>query len=193
LSPPPAESSPIHPALRQRGGHPATPIADGLRAWMNPASTPPPVSCPGRQYRRCFGVRFEQTSRFSLALIGAVAIHVLALLGLALSISFKTPKLLVVEPQIVAVTMPPPRPPDVETIGTTDSPVILPRFRPREPLGLTPGSGSAAAIQRWRFGGTCAIAIQRLARPRNARVLRTCDRWISACAIRSLDRAMPGL
>jgi hypothetical protein len=99
-------------------------------------------------------VDFDQTSRFSLALVGAVAIHVFALLGLALSISFKTSKLSVVEPQIVAVAMPPPRPPDVETFGTTDSPVILPRFRPREPLGLTPEIRQRRgdpALAVWRY------------------------------------------
>jgi hypothetical protein len=99
-------------------------------------------------------VRFDQTSRFSLALLAAVGIHVLALVGLAFSISFTVPELPPVEPQIVAVAAPPPPPPDVEVFGETDAPVMIPRFRPRQPLGVTPELRQRygdPALAVWRY------------------------------------------
>ncbi len=83
-------------------------------------------------------MRVDQTKRYGLALLGALVVHVLALAGLALSISFQVPVFDPVEPRIVAVASPPPPPPDVEAFGDTDAPVMLPRFRPRQPLGVTP-------------------------------------------------------
>ena len=97
-------------------------------------------------------MRFEQTSRFGIAFVVAVVIHVLALVGLALSISFRAPELAVVEPQIVAVALPPP-PPPLDAAGANDAPMMMPRFRPREPLGLTPEV-------RERFGNP-ALAVWR--------------------------------
>jgi hypothetical protein len=98
-------------------------------------------------------VQFEQTSRFGVAFLGAVIIHVLALVGLAFSISFKAPELDVVEPQIVAVSLPPP-PPRVEAPGAADAPLMMPRFRPRNPLGLPPEFKSRygdPALAVWRY------------------------------------------
>ncbi len=83
-------------------------------------------------------MRFEQTRQYGVALAGALAIHVIALVALGLSISFHLPETAPVEPRIVAVTMPPPPPPDVEVFGAIDAPVMIPRFRPRMPLGLSP-------------------------------------------------------
>ena len=79
----------------------------------------------------------DQTKRFGLALLGALTVHVLAVLGLAYSISFEVPKLDTVEPQIVMVAVPSPPPPVVEAFGPTDAPLAVPRFRPREPRGLS--------------------------------------------------------
>ena len=81
-------------------------------------------------------MRADQTSRFGLALLGALAVHALALLALGLSISFELPKPEVVEPRIVAIAAPPPPPPDVEALAPTDAPIVVPRFQPREPLGV---------------------------------------------------------
>ncbi|NOT39691.1 MAG: hypothetical protein HOP13_04285 [Alphaproteobacteria bacterium] len=102
------------------------------------------------------GVRLEQTSRFSLALLGALAIHVLALVGLALSISFQPPKPQLVEARIVAVAVAPapPPPPDVEALAPVDAPVLIPRFRPREPRGLNPEQQSRhgdPALAVWKY------------------------------------------
>ena len=83
-------------------------------------------------------MRADQTNRFGLALLGALAVHVLALVALGLSISFELPKPEVVEARIVAIAAPPPPPPDVEALGPVDAPVVVPRFRPREPLGVNP-------------------------------------------------------
>jgi hypothetical protein len=99
-------------------------------------------------------VQFEQTSRFGAALVGAVVFHVLALIGLAFSISFKAPGLDVVEPQIVAVSLPPPPPPRVEAPGADDAPLMMPRFRPRDPLGLRPEykqKHGSPALAVWRY------------------------------------------
>lgn len=86
-----------------------------------------------------------------MALVGALAIHVLVLMGLALSISFKPVQPEVVEPEIVAVAAPPPPPPDVALLAPTDAPVLVPRFRPRQPQGLTP--------DRQRRHGDPALAV----------------------------------
>lgn len=83
-------------------------------------------------------MRVDQTSRLAVALLGALAVHVLALVGLALAISFQLPEREVVEPHIVAIAAPPPPPPDVDTAGPSDAVAMVPRFRPREPLGVTP-------------------------------------------------------
>lgn len=85
-------------------------------------------------------MRSDQNTRFGLALVGALVVHVLVLVGLAFSISFQPLKPPAVERQIVAVVAapPPPPPPDVETFASEDAPVLVPRFRPREPRGLNP-------------------------------------------------------
>jgi hypothetical protein len=96
-------------------------------------------------------VRFDQAKSFGVAVLAALAIHVVAIVGLVLSISFQPPVPEVAEPRIMAVSAAPPPPPDVETLGPVDVPVMVPRFRPREPLGVTPQD-------RQRFGNP-ALAV----------------------------------
>jgi len=82
-------------------------------------------------------VQFEKNTRFGVALIGALVVHALALVGLVLSISVRLPESEVIEPRIIAIAAPAPPPPTGEALGPTDAPIIAPRFRPREPSGLT--------------------------------------------------------
>ncbi|MFM9864833.1 MAG: hypothetical protein ACKVRO_14620 [Micropepsaceae bacterium] len=100
-------------------------------------------------------MRSDQNTRFGLALVGALVVHVLVLVGLAFSISFQPLKPPVIERQIVAVVAapPPPPPPDVETFASEDAPVMVPRFRPRQPVGVAPE-------RRQRFGDP-ALAVWR--------------------------------
>ena len=82
-------------------------------------------------------MQFEQNTRVGLALVGALVVHALALVGLALSISFRLPEPEALEARIVAIAVPAPPPPTGEALGPTDAPITVPRFRPREPSGLT--------------------------------------------------------
>jgi hypothetical protein len=96
-------------------------------------------------------VSFERTRQYGVALAGALAIHCIALVALGFSISSQLPTVATVEPRIVAVAMPPPPPPDVEVFGAVDAPAMIPHFRPRVPLGLSP--------ERQRRAGDPALAV----------------------------------
>jgi hypothetical protein len=99
-------------------------------------------------------VRFDLVQRYGVAVLGAVAVHVAVILALAMSMSFQLSVPEAVEPQIVAVAAPPPPPPDVRTLSPTDAVALMvPRFRPREPLGVNPEA-------RQRFGDP-ALAVWR--------------------------------
>jgi hypothetical protein len=89
--------------------------------------------------------------RFGVGIAVALVLHVLALWGLAASISFQLPVERPIEPKIVALApqLQPP-PPDVEAFGPKDVVTALPRFRPRVP---------AETPQRMRREGDPALAI----------------------------------
>jgi hypothetical protein len=98
------------------------------------------------------GVRTDQIGRYGIAALGALAVHALVLTALVWSISFQPPPLEVIEPRIVAISPAPPPPPDVSSaLADIDAPMMVPRFRPREPLGMNPE-------RRERFGDP-ALAI----------------------------------
>ncbi len=92
--------------------------------------------------------------RYGVALLGAVAVHVAAILALAYSISFQMSVPDAIEPRIVAVAPPQPPPPDVDRFGANDTAsLMVPRFRPRVPLGINPEAQRTGnpALAVWRY------------------------------------------
>jgi hypothetical protein len=101
-------------------------------------------------------VSTDRTSvRFGLAIVLAVAVHAIALWGLASSIAFRfdTPDERKSEPKVVALApriVPPP--PNVTKLGPTDVIVTMqPRFRPRMPAVAPQRRYGDPALAIWSY------------------------------------------
>ena len=126
-----------------------------------------------------FGVRQDQI-RFGFALAVAIAVHAIAFGLLAFSISDQLRLPEAVEPRFVSVVQPPPPPPDVRADAhAEDFEVVAPRFRPREPMGLTPEA-------RQRFGDP-ALAVWKYLCNRDAAIGDAAQKDCPAFALGGID------